>query len=94
MNEIIKNVSFEMQRYSLEEYSDGTFRILDDYRDVVVRDNLTQADEPMDIVDEMNARGAVAAMREPTEGMKTVAEAWNFPAETIWKAMIDKVLEE
>lgn len=73
MSEIIDRVSFEMQRYSVDAVTDGTFRIIDGYTEQVMRDGLTADDEPMDIVDEMNARSAIRAMREPTAAMISVA---------------------
>lgn len=95
-NEMVDRVSFEMQRYELEgPADDGSFFIVDGYRSVKVREGLTADDEPIDIVDGMNARAAIAAMREPTVAMRQAGEkaldgirgAW---PEEAWRAMIDE----
>jgi hypothetical protein len=70
MSEMVDKVSFEMMRYQLEAHVNGTFFIQDGYTDAVVREGLTARDEPHDIVDDMNARAAIMAMREPSGPMK------------------------
>jgi hypothetical protein len=51
-------VAFEGARYNVEECTDGTFMVMDGYRDCVVRKGLIAADEPQDIADDMNGRAA------------------------------------
>lgn len=108
-NEMIDRVSFEMKRYQLESHVDGTFFIQDGYTDAVVREELTAADEPMDIVDEMNARAVILAMREPTEAMKNITKIviedlhrYQFTTgkleleiklSSVWRNMIDEALK-
>jgi hypothetical protein len=78
MSEMVERVSYEMNRFHVEEKLSGAFFIIDGYTDAVVRDDLTAADEPEDIADEMNARAAIAAMLEPTEAMINEGEATIF----------------
>ena len=70
---MVDRVSFEMQRYQVEESLDGTFFIQDGYTDIVVKTGLTAEDDPHDICDRMNAKAAILAMREPTEAMKSAS---------------------
>jgi hypothetical protein len=53
------DISYEMKRFTLEDSIDGTFFIQDGYTDAVIRMRLTREDEPLDIVDEMNARAVL-----------------------------------
>ena len=106
MNEMIERVSFEMQRYCVEESVDGTFWIEDGYRNAIVRLGLTAHDEPQDVCDELNARAAIAAMREPTDAMVKQGEmaAYEYRADPAdwtlkltkdaWRAMIDAALKD
>lgn len=101
MNEFLRRVSKAMQTYSVERQTDGTFAIEDGYRCALVSTGLTAADEPSDICDEMNARAAIAAMREPTDAMiaagfddPNLGVVWTAaitPEDriAIWRAMID-----
>ena len=102
-NEMIDRVSFEMQRYQLENHVNGTFFIQDGYTDAVVREGLTADDEPMDIVDDMNATAAILALREPTEEQLNAARDWsikkygigvgNDEATACYQTMIDATLK-
>ena len=94
MNEFLQRVAFEMQRYDLEACTDGTSMIIDGYTSAKVREGLTAADEPLDIVDEMNARSAVTAMRKPTDAMIEAGATLGsrcIPS-VIYQRMIDEAL--
>jgi hypothetical protein len=58
---LVERVTYAMATYCLESHVDGTF-FIQDRHGKVVRERLTAADEPNDIVDDMNARAAIAAM--------------------------------
>ena len=84
---MIDAVAYAMQTYCLEGHIDGSFFIQNGYTEEVVRTGLTAHDEPLDIVDEMNARAAIAAMRE-------LSSEWhNFDDVEAWHRMIDRALE-
>lgn len=65
MSEIVDRVIYEANRYDVEPQTDGSFAIMDGYRDVIVRGALTADDEPHDICDAMNGRAAIEALRQP-----------------------------
>lgn len=97
MNELIERVSFEMHRYQLEKSTEETFFIVDGYLDTIVRSGLTANDEPMDLCDEMNARAAIEAMREPTEAMVEACDRFrvgiHLETRDAWTVMIDEALK-
>jgi hypothetical protein len=101
MSEMVDRVAYAMGTYMVEEMADGTFAIMNGYRDTIVRADLTAADEPLDLCDDMNARAAIAAMREPTDTMAAAGEAamgregahdCEVAAHDIYQAMIDAAL--
>ncbi len=96
MSEMVKRVSFEMNRYMVEEMNDGTFSIFDGYKDTAIISFLTAAHEPNDVCSVMNARAAIAAMREPTPEMLAALQSYACCAgyvEEGWAAAIDQALK-
>lgn len=96
MTELVERVAYAMDTFHLEEHVDGTF-FIQDRHGKVVRERLTAADEPNDIVAGMNARAMIAAMREPTEAMiaagREYAQDDAIDTRDAWHAMIDEAMK-
>lgn len=94
MSEMVERVTYAMCTYQVEEHVNGTFWIQDRHGKIV-REGLTGANEPHDICDEMNARAAIEAIREPSIAMVQAGSHDDLDNDNLvlaWELMIDEAL--
>lgn len=95
---MVERVAYAMNRFSLDNSaSDGSWFIYDHELNETVRIGIDASEEPLDIVDRMNAVAVIKAMREPTTDMvdegDIYADGPGYSAK-VWESMIDKSLSD